>query len=181
MAVKKNSSKNKPAFSFFSNSFDEIFSGKFSDVRHFSPFARFLPLYSSAVIRKVPWQVGVSDSHLFGLYQLNIECRLLFYQLLIPDKGERASVILPLWVWELGFPKKKKMETWNLREGPARFQNTVSLPQPSSCCENAVKVNAICALQHRLLRHTRHFHSPHYNGDLEAILRERPHSALDSR
>lgn len=106
MAVKKNSSKNKPAFSFFSNSFDEIFSGKFSDVRHFSPFARFLPLYSSAVIRKVPWQVGVSDSHLFGLYQLNIECRLLFYQLLIPDKGERASVILPLWVWELGFPKK---------------------------------------------------------------------------
>lgn len=44
----------------------------------------------------------------FGLYQLNIECRLLFYQLLIPDKGERAGVILPLWVWELGFPKKKK-------------------------------------------------------------------------
>lgn len=117
----------------------------------------------------------------FGLYQLNIECRLLFYQLLIPDKGERAGVILPFWVWELGFPKKKKMETWNLREGPARFQNTVSLPQPSSCCENAVKVNAICALQHRFLRHTRHFHSPHYNGDLEAILRERPHSALDSR
>lgn len=43
----------------------------------------------------------------FGLYQLNIECRLLFYQLLIPDKGERASVILPPGFENSGFREKK--------------------------------------------------------------------------
>lgn len=108
--MKKNSYlKKSAAFSFFSNSFDEIFSESSSTSGTFPLFALFLPLYSLAVIRKVLWHVGVSESHFFSfffaLYQLNIECQLLFYQLLIRDKGQRERNLSHL-VWNLVLKNK---------------------------------------------------------------------------